>query len=77
MILAMRSGPPGLKGRRRTRDWSGLRIVDVRLTWIDMACVYCSRVMIGSLKLVSVFWLSASLPTQAERPGLIPLPGFR
>ena len=36
MIQAIRSGPPGLNGRRRTRDWSGLRIVDVRLTWIDM-----------------------------------------
>ena len=27
MILPTRSGSPGLKGRRRTRDWSGLRIV--------------------------------------------------
>jgi len=32
MILAPRSELPGLKGRRRTRDWSGLRIVLVRLT---------------------------------------------
>ena len=36
MILATRSEFPGLKGRKRTRDWSGLRIVDVRFTWIDI-----------------------------------------
>src|SRR5688572_23327947 len=39
MILPTRSRLPGLKGRSRTRDWSGLRIVDVRLTWIDIDCV--------------------------------------
>ena len=33
MIWAVRSGPPGLKGRRSTRAWSGLRTVVVRLTW--------------------------------------------
>ena len=37
MILAMtledRSGFPRLKGRKRTRDASGLRMVAVRLTW--------------------------------------------
>jgi hypothetical protein len=36
MILATRWGFPELKGRKRTRDWSGLRIVAVRLTWIDI-----------------------------------------
>jgi hypothetical protein len=36
MILPTRLESPGLNGRRSTRDWSGLRIVEVRLTWIDM-----------------------------------------
>ena len=36
MILPTRWGSLGLNGRSRTRDWSGLRIVAVRLTCIDM-----------------------------------------
>jgi len=32
MIPAERSEFPGLKGRKSTRDWSGVRMVVVRLT---------------------------------------------
>src|SRR5579862_2487193 len=35
IILRDRSGSSCLKGRRRTRDWSGRRIVDVRCTRIE------------------------------------------
>ncbi len=35
-ILPARSASPGLKGRRRTRVWSGLMIVAVRLILMDM-----------------------------------------
>ena len=59
MILAIRSGPPGLKGRRRTRDWSGLRIVAVRLriawTLSGVERRLLLSTAIGSLKLVSMF----------------------
>ena len=36
MILPARSGVSGLNGRRRTRDWSGRRIVAVRCTCIEV-----------------------------------------
>ena len=63
IILATRSELPGLKGRRSTRDWSGFRIVAVRLTWIDMNCCSLAErgkddyfsMAIGSLKLVTMF----------------------
>jgi hypothetical protein len=32
MIRATRCESPGVNGRKRTRDWSGFRIVLVRLT---------------------------------------------
>src|SRR5579864_5093633 len=35
IILRDRSGSSCLNGRRRTRDWSGRRIVDVRWTRIE------------------------------------------
>ncbi len=37
MILPTRCESPGLKGRKRTRDWSGLRTVLLRLTLIALA----------------------------------------
>src|ERR1700757_4490503 len=35
IILLARSGVSGLNGRRRTRDWSGRRIVPVRWTFVE------------------------------------------
>src|SRR2546426_8652658 len=39
IILRDRSGSSCLNGRRRTRDWSGRRIVDVRWTRIEEAVI--------------------------------------
>src|SRR5438552_11392697 len=39
IILRERSGSSCLNGRRRTRDWSGRRIVDVRWTRIEEAVI--------------------------------------
>jgi len=36
IILLARSGVSGLKGRKRTRDWSGRRIVFVRRTFVEV-----------------------------------------
>ncbi len=67
MILPTRWGSPGLNGRRRTRDWSGLSIVVVRLTSIGMKLLFTgnetrsgaySSTAIGCLKLVSIFCAS-------------------
>jgi hypothetical protein len=35
IILLARSGVSGLNGRKRTRDWSGRRIVAVRRTFVE------------------------------------------
>src|SRR5271165_1234532 len=39
IILRDRSGSSWLNGRRRTRDWSGRRTVDVRWTRIDVVAI--------------------------------------
>ena len=57
VILAIRCESPGLKGRSRTRDGSGLRMAPVRLA--ESNCYHeessQSPAPIGSLKLVSIF----------------------
>jgi hypothetical protein len=55
MILLTRWGSPGLNGRRRTRDWSGLRIVAVRLTCIDMGASLTVSATCGHSGMLSEF----------------------
>ena len=76
MILATRSGPPGVKGRRRTRDWSGLRIVDVRLRCMDMGVGGYSAIAIGCLKLVRMFCASRISARESRKARVDSAPWF-
>src|SRR6478752_7762936 len=66
IILRDRSGSSCLNGRRRTRDWSGRRIVDVRWTRIEEVLIMDWLIRKTDPEAAIVFNVGSSNPARRD-----------
>ncbi len=66
IILRDRSGSSCLNGRRRTRDWSGRRIVDVRWTRIEEVAIMDGLIRKTDPEAAIIFNVVSSNPARRD-----------